>query len=205
MKSKKSKKTNNATTITSTPTGHGRCLVSSPITLLPVGLCFSLGGKLKMNKKIIILSTLYVFICSFAVGAAPSIPNPEIKTDISKPPLLLPDKNAKIIGKWTWTLPNSNCSETYIFQPDGTGSCTSGEENDESIYRISSLPTPKGFFVLSDKITKTNGGKDCSGSVTPVGDEVTMYLSFHQSGDMFIVCNSESFDTCFGPLKRISE
>jgi hypothetical protein len=164
-----------------------------------------LGGNMKMNKIIIMLIMIFVLMNNHAFGSAQSIPNPEVKTDVSKPLLSLPDKNAKIIGKWTLTLPDSNCSETYIFQLDGTTSVTSDEEHGESMYRISSMPTPKGFFVLTDKVTKTNGGKSCSSRTTPVGDEVTLYLSFDSSGDMFIACKSESFDACIGPFKRISE
>ncbi len=158
-----------------------------------------------MKNKIILSTVLLVLIHSFAFGSTPSLPTDEITPDNAKPVLSIPDKGAKIIGKWKWTLPDSSCSETYIFKPDGTTSVTSGEERSESVYRIASVPTTKGFFVMTDKITQNNGGKDCTGDTTPIGDEVTMYISFDSSGESLIVCKSESFDTCFGPLKRVKE
>jgi hypothetical protein len=158
-----------------------------------------------MNTKNISLTILLILINSFAFGSTSSIPTPEVKSDVGKPPLSLPDKESKIIGKWKLTLPNTACTEIYNFRADGTTSVNSGEEYGESVYRISSFPTAKGFYILNDKVTKTNGGKSCSGSTIPIGHEVTMYISFHPSGNMFIICESESFDACMGPLERIKE
>lgn len=108
-----------------------------------------------------------------------------------------------IIGRWTITLPDGTCTETYTFRPDGTTLVTSGEEIAETVFEISAKPTSSGFYKLTDKLVKDNGKKDCAGAVTEIGQTATNYLQFHASGNLFIMCADESLNTCIGPFKRV--
>jgi hypothetical protein len=119
----------------------------------------------------------------------------------AEPPVPLAPKHP-VIGIWKWTLPDSSCSETYIFHPNGHLSATSGEETAESVFEIAAEPDAKGFYRWHDKAVRTNGRNDCSGNPTPVGDTVTIWIHFDRSGDRIVVCTQESLDNCFGPLTR---
>ena len=112
-------------------------------------------------------------------------------------------KDHPILGRWTISLPDGSCSETYTFRPDGTSLVTSGDEIAESVFEISAKPDASGFYKWTDKLVKDNGKKDCSGKVTPVGNTVTNFVQFHPSGDLFILCADGSLDTCIGPFKRV--
>jgi hypothetical protein len=112
-------------------------------------------------------------------------------------------KEHPIIGRWTITLPDGTCSETYTFRPDGTTLVTSGEEIAETVFEISAKPTSSGFYKLTDKLVKDNGKKDCSGAVTEIGQTATNYVQFHASGNIFIMCADESLNRCIGPFKRV--
>jgi hypothetical protein len=125
-----------------------------------------------------------------------------IATLVKAEPPRAPKPDHPILGTWTFAVPGTNCRETYFIRPDGRTLVTSGEEVSESIYQIDDEPTAKGFFKTTDKTVKDNGKKDCSGSVTPVGQESINYIRFHPSGDMMIMCRDESLNACFGPLRR---
>jgi hypothetical protein len=116
-----------------------------------------------------------------------------------------PKADHPIFGAWTFTVPGTNCEETYHMRPNGTTLVTSGEEVTESVYEIDDEAGPKGFFKTTDQIVKGNGKKDCSGDVTQVGQKTTNYIRFHPSGDMMIMCRDESLNACFGPLRRARE
>lgn len=107
-----------------------------------------------------------------------------------------------IVGTWTFTLQDTGCSETYRFRPDGKLLINSSEEATESEYEISVEPDTNGFYTLVDTVTQSNAKKDCSGHTTPTGDTGTNFLFFDASGASFFVCQSDSRDTCFGPVKR---
>lgn len=128
-----------------------------------------------------------------ALGAAnaPSVP------DVPNMP-----NGHPILGTWHFTLPNSQCTETYFYKPDGTALVTSGEEVGETTFEVSAEVSPKGFFKIVDKIVKDNGKKDCSGAVMTVGHEATNYVTIHPSGELMLMCESESLQACFGPLRR---
>jgi len=113
-----------------------------------------------------------------------------------------PAPNHPIIGVWEFTPPDSKCSETYEFKADGTTLVSSGEEIAESVYEISAQPSPIGFYKFDDTITRDNGKKDCAGEITQAGHKVTSFVQIHPSGEMFIMCEAESLDACFGPMKR---
>jgi hypothetical protein len=108
-----------------------------------------------------------------------------------------------IIGRWSITLPDESCSETYTFRPDGTSLVTSGEEIAESVFEISPKPSPQGFYKWTDRLVKDNGKKDCTGETTEVGQVVTNFVRFHPSGVAFIMCAKESLDSCIGPFMRV--
>jgi len=114
------------------------------------------------------------------------------------------DQQHPLFGKWTWTRSVNNCTETYDFRSNGIKYVTSGEERTEATYYVSDQPDAKGFYVLTDKITKDYGGKDCGDDLTDsTGEEATIYVRFHKSGNMILMCFSESLNKCFGPLKRV--
>lgn len=108
-----------------------------------------------------------------------------------------------ILGTWTFTVPGTDCAETYRFRSDGTTFVTSGEEVSESAYKIAPKPSGRGFYKWIDTIKKDNGKPDCGGEVTATGTEATNFVLFHPSGELMIVCRNESLDACFGPLKRV--
>ena len=108
-----------------------------------------------------------------------------------------------ILGTWQYTLPNSECSETYYFRRDGTYQATSGEQISESKYEVTALPDKKGFYKLVDTVVKDNGKKDCIGQVVEVGHKATNLIFIHPSGQTLIVCKSEVMSTCFGPVRRL--
>ena len=108
-----------------------------------------------------------------------------------------------IIGTWRFTLPDGSCAETYRFRADGTSLVTSGEEVAETEFRVTPKPSGKGFYTWVDTIVKDNGKKDCAGQITDVGRKTTTYIQFDARAERFIVCQAESLDACFGPLRRV--
>lgn len=112
-------------------------------------------------------------------------------------------KDHPILGRWTISLPDGSCDETYTFRPDGTTLVTSGEEIAESVFEISAKPSAAGFYKWTDKLVKDNGKEDCSGEVTEPGNAVTNYVQFNRAGDVFIMCARESLDQCIGPFRRV--
>ncbi len=115
----------------------------------------------------------------------------------------VPVASHPILGIWQLTLPDGSCSEIYRFRGDGTSLVTSNEEVSESEFNIPAEPSAKGFYRLDDKIVKDNGKRDCSGSVTKIGQKVTHFVHFHPSGSLFLMCMAESLDACIGPFRRM--
>lgn len=114
-----------------------------------------------------------------------------------------PSANHPILGIWKLTLPDSSCSETYRFRGDGTTLVTSAAEVSESEFSIPAEPSEKGFYRLVDTIVKDNGKEDCMGQVMKVGTSATNFIRFHPSGALFLMCATESMDTCIGPFHRV--
>jgi hypothetical protein len=113
-----------------------------------------------------------------------------------------PAANHPIIGTWTFQVPYTHCTETYHFRADGTMSTTSAEETTEITFDISPGASFSGFYKLTDKVTKTNGKKDCSGELTQVGEETLNYVQLDPKGESMVMCKAPSLDECFGPLWR---
>lgn len=113
----------------------------------------------------------------------------------------------RLFGKWAWTYSKNSCTEVYDYRPDNTARVTSGEEVAESRFTISDMPDAKGFYRMTDVVTKSNGRTGCDGEAggTPVGHEVTIYILFHSARDEMLVCQEPSLDSCFGPLRRVSQ
>lgn len=114
-----------------------------------------------------------------------------------------PASNHPIIGVWTLVINNGRCAETYRFRGDGTSLVTSAHEVSESEFAIPAAPSEKGFYKLEDRIVKDNGKQDCSGEIVKVGTRATNFVLFHPSGEIFLMCASESMETCIGPFERV--
>ncbi len=114
-----------------------------------------------------------------------------------------PAANHPIIGVWKLLVGDGRCAETYRFRGDGTSLVTSAHEVSETEFLIPATPSEKGFYKLEDKIVKDNGKQDCSGDIMTVGTKVTNFLRFHPSGEIFLMCASESMEECIGPFERV--
>lgn len=137
--------------------------------------------------SVVVLSTV------IAASYAPNAPTPR--------------PNHPILGSWKFVVPGSNgCFEIYTFRPNGTRGFSSAQEEGEATYTISAQPSEHGYYMLTDTVTRDNEKPDCSGSVTPVGDNVTLFVRFNpQSADEFIICGEESLAACFGPFVRLKD
>ena len=107
-----------------------------------------------------------------------------------------------ILGYWTFPVPGRDCSETSYFGPDGKVRVTSGAEVTESEYEIAAEPSAAGFYEYRDTVRKANGRKDCTGEITPVGAASHWYVKFSRDGMSFVMCQSETLRSCFGPIRR---
>jgi hypothetical protein len=107
-----------------------------------------------------------------------------------------------ILGYWTFPVPGRSCSESSYFGPGGLLRVTSGAEVTESEYEISAAPSSAGFYEYRDRVTKSNGLKDCTGDSTVVGAEAHWYVKFSPDGNSFLMCRNETLESCFGPIRR---
>ena len=138
-----------------------------------------------MNRSILAAAALASSLLAVSAGAAP----------------LRPDH--PLVGTWTIVVPGTRCTETLTILPSGLSPVTSGEEVSESVVEISDTAAANGFYKWVDRVTKTNGRKDCAGEVTPVGDVATNYIRMlDASGTRFAVCTDETARQCFGPYVR---
>lgn len=106
-----------------------------------------------------------------------------------------------IIGTWRFYISGFNCTETLDFRPDGTAHDFSGAEETFSRYTVSDQLTERGYYVLVETVTQTNGKPDCTGNRTPVGDVAVGYL-VPKSGGRFMLCLDQALAECFGPMVR---
>jgi len=114
-----------------------------------------------------------------------------------------PASNHPIIGVWTLAINGGRCAETYRFRGDGTSLVTSAHEVSESEFAIPAAPSEKGFYKLEGRVVKDNGKQDCSGEIVKVGTRATNFVTFHPSGEVFLMCASESMEICIGPFERV--
>lgn len=129
-----------------------------------------------------------------------SIPTAALATVGSSP-------SHQLYGKWTWTYSKNNCTEVYAYRSNNTSEVTSGEEVAESRFTIAEKPDLKGFYRMTDVVTKSNGRTGCDGKPggTSVGHEVTIHILFHPAKDEMIMCYEPNLKSCMGPLRRVSQ
>lgn len=108
-----------------------------------------------------------------------------------------------LVGKWSWTMPNSGCVETHEYRADGTRYVVSGEERSDSRYSITG-PTSKGFMKLTVTTVKDYGGVDCGdGSDDGSGRTWSVFFLVHRTGNAALFCYEESLNDCYGPFTRV--
>jgi hypothetical protein len=114
-------------------------------------------------------------------------------------------KSHPLLGEWTWTRKENNCTEIYSYNADGTSKISSGEEVAETRFSISDKPDQNGFYRMDDEVTKDNGRADCDGAAggSSVGEKATVYVIIRPAGDEMVICQQPSFSECFGPLRRV--
>ncbi len=106
-----------------------------------------------------------------------------------------------LIGVWRIDLPK-DCFEEYDVRADGTKLSRSAEERNESEFVISLIPSSKGFYKWTDKITKGNGKPDCSGGQTELGHVAVNYIRLHPSGQKLLLCEAEDMKSCYAEFYR---
>lgn len=110
-----------------------------------------------------------------------------------------------VIGRWQWTRAENKCTEVYEFRADGTVPVTSGAEKTDNTYTVAAAPDENGFYRLTMKTTKDNGGKDCAEDATDsTGQEITTYVLFNPERTMHLVCAQPDRQLCFGPFERVT-
>ncbi|HTC50453.1 MAG TPA: hypothetical protein VK700_00795 [Steroidobacteraceae bacterium] len=112
-----------------------------------------------------------------------------------------PTGGTPIVGLWQVVGANAKCVETWNFRADGTSHNFSGSEESFSEYQLSAFSSEKGYYVLTDTITRTNGQPDCTGRPTPVGDRATIFL-VPLSNDEFKICLDTMVRLCVGTMTR---
>jgi hypothetical protein len=135
-------------------------------------------------------------------GESRTLAVPSVSTqaqEFSRTPLLA---NHPLLGTWRIELPATKCFEEYELRADGTKLSMSGNERNEAEFMISAIPSVKGFYKWTDKITKNNGEPDCSGSYTQMGHVAVNYVRIHPSGFRFLLCEAEDMNTCYAEFYR---
>ena len=137
----------------------------------------------------------FIFLGALVLG----IPGPSQAQSVVRTPL---PGGHPFLGQWRIDLPQFNCYEEYDVRADGTRSVTAGQEQAESEFEFSLVPSSKGFYKWTDKTTKDNGKPDCTGDIGKVGHVATSFVIFHRDGNQFLLCEDESLKGCFGPYVR---
>ncbi len=107
-----------------------------------------------------------------------------------------------IVGNWTWS-DDDGCTEVYSYESDGRFAVSSGEEEVSGTYEISSVADSNGFRLLTGRSDQNNGQPDCAGRVADEGpNEFIIFINFHPSLPMHVVCQEPSLERCIGPLRR---
>ena len=107
-----------------------------------------------------------------------------------------------LIGSWRIDLPDVDCYELYDLHANGTTRVTSGDQDIETEFELSSKPNGKGFYKWVDRVTKQNGKPDCMGDMIEDGQVSTNYILLLPSGTKFMLCAEEDPKTCIGPFVR---
>lgn len=110
--------------------------------------------------------------------------------------------NHALIGTWRIELPKLQCFEEYELRADGIKLSRSAAERNESEFMLSLVPSAKGFYKWTERITSSNGQPDCAGAVTPIDRVAVSYVRLHPSGERFLLCDAEDATTCFAEFTR---
>lgn len=114
------------------------------------------------------------------------------------------DPNSTLVGKWAWTLPGTQCTETYDYRPDGKLYVISGDEKSDNTYEIVPHDNAHQFIKIQATIVKDHGGEDCTeSSEDNTGGEHVFYLVFQPGGEQHAMCPSAALNQCVGPLRRV--
>ena len=108
-----------------------------------------------------------------------------------------------LLGKWTWTRKENNCTEVYDFSADGSLHVVSGEEKTDNIFEVSSEPDQAGFYHLTITTLRDYRGRDCGDSdADHTGQTIDAYVLFDPAKNAYINCRFPNLSACFGPLNR---
>ncbi len=104
-----------------------------------------------------------------------------------------------LLGAWDWKPVQGQCPEVHTYNADGTAQSQSGSEVLQKTYTATRLED--GMWKVDETVTAGNGGKDCTGSPTPVGATSTVYIQPLNGGGYF-TCASQDGMSCYGSASR---
>ena len=104
-----------------------------------------------------------------------------------------------VLGAWDWKPVQGQCPEVHTYNADGTARGESGSEVLQKTYVA--VPIKGGMWKVDATVTASNGGKDCTGSPTPVGATSTVYIQPLNGGGYF-TCASEDGMSCYGSAHK---
>lgn len=124
-------------------------------------------------------------------------------TDVSArsaPAATAPVARSPILGRWRWSSKDGRCTEQHEYRADGTATVHSGGEVLQKTYTIERY---KGgpYYLVHEQVTASNGGKDCTGSVTAVGKQSGLFVLPTNDGGYY-TCSSDEGWGCFGTAGR---
>ncbi|HEY1059290.1 MAG TPA: PQQ-dependent sugar dehydrogenase [Limnobacter sp.] len=111
-------------------------------------------------------------------------------------------KDHPLVGAWRIDVPGTSCYEIYDMRADGTLRVVSGAQQADAEFSLAKKPEGEGFYKWTNKITNHNQQPDCMGTVMQTGHEATFYITFHSTGDQFLLCEQANLSACFGPFVR---
>lgn len=98
------------------------------------------------------------------------------------------------MGQWHVVEADAKCVEIWDICADGTTHNIGACEESYSEYPLPPFCAERGYYMLTDTITKTNGQPDCTGRPTTIGDRVTLYL---------VPLSNVEFNVCLDPMVRL--
>ncbi|WP_443750787.1 hypothetical protein [Asticcacaulis solisilvae] len=100
-----------------------------------------------------------------------------------------------MLGRWDWNPVKGQCHEVHTYSADGTARSESGTEVLIQSYVVTKMPG--GWIRVDTTVVSGNGGKDCTGSPTPVGAKSTVYVMFQNYGG-YLTCGAQDGMSCYG-------
>lgn len=121
-------------------------------------------------------------------------------------PVDSPPRPAPIVGTWTWTRQDNQCTETTTYRVDGTSVTTSGDEQTEDRWKLSDWLPASDSWRLTLTTTRDSGGRDCANrTADDTGSTVNVFVRFASDGQRMVVCYAEADNRCYGPLRRVGD